>query len=123
MTTVIPIRRGVMGKPWSAGEWEFLCQWYGDHHGKPLELTALAHALGRSRVAVCIMARHLGLTEKSGRGRGRKPRAKHATKEARYAAIGAATKEWQRVHGHPRGALGMKHTPEAKAKMRVGQHR
>lgn len=99
------------GKVWSLGELEYLSQWYLAHQGKALDLANLARNLGRSAVAVSIMARHLGLTEQR-RQRPSKRRAKYATVAERRAAIGRATRERIARVGHPRGARGMKRTAE-----------
>lgn len=83
---------------------------------RPVDLDGLAKDLGRDKANVCRKARSLGLTnQRRAKVEQRKPTRKHATPEEARAAIGAATKARIAAKGHPRGALGLTHTPEAKA--------
>jgi hypothetical protein len=79
--------------------------------------------IGRSRQAVGHRATTLGIgPERRAQSReARQP--KYATVEARNAAIGQATKERIARDGHPRGALGLQHTPEHLARMADGARR
>lgn len=81
----------------------------------------LANRLGRSLVTVTRKARELGLTDsKRARLPLGAPRAsdpKFATMDEYLAYRSEASRKQIAEHGHPRGALGMKHTPEAKARM------
>ena len=88
---------------------------------KPIDLAGLAKKLGRDKANVCRKARALGLTNQR-RPRAEKiapPKNKYKTIEDARKAIGLATARRIAENGHPRGALGMKHTVEAKEKMRA----
>lgn len=111
-------------KSWSKAELTILCAWYADRDGKPLDLPSLCFSLpGRSYMAIALKANDLGLgdyqREKVLRVDGMRPSdlrrlPKYATAEERNVAIGAATRAYIRIYGHPRGALGMKHTESTK---------
>ncbi len=87
-------------------------------------LIELAEELGRNKSDVSTIAKSMGLTRYSRqvapRVNGLRPcdikaLPMFATKEERSAHTSIRVKKWIAEHGHPRGALGMKHTPEAKA--------
>lgn len=105
---------------WTDAELAALVKAYRDADGEPIDIAALAARMGRSHASVAVKASRLGLGD-YGRNRipgGEKPTPpKFATEEERRAAIGAATRERIARNGHPRGALGMKHTPETLAKV------
>ena len=86
-----------------------------------LNLSALAKRLGRDKANVCRKARQLGLT-KQDRPKVAQPALKvgprFANKEDRAAATSAWVKAAIAKNGHPRGALGLKHTEEAKKAMK-----
>jgi hypothetical protein len=87
-------------------------------------LAALADRLGRNKPNVCRKARELGLTDqRREKVVERKPTRKFATDEELRSHISASRKAWIAANGHPRGALGLKHTPEAKAKMLAATRR
>ena len=70
-------------------------------------LEELARKLGRTKTFSCRKARALGLTDISNRPMSEKVKAK----------ISDSTKKWIREKGHPRGALGMKHTEATKKEL------
>ena len=72
---------------------------------KPVDLPALEKELGMLRSNISREARKMGLTD---------PTRKRAIDGV---AISERIKKQWATQGHPRGALGMKHTPEAKQKM------
>lgn len=112
-------RNAHWGKRWSDAEVAELIALYSDR-SKPIDLAGLATRLGRDKANVCRKARGLGLTNQR-RPRAEKtaaPKNKHPTIEAARAAISEATKARIAANGHPRGALGMRHTKETKAKLR-----
>lgn len=94
--------------------------WYESRKGGALDLDGLASLIGRPKPDVCEAARKLGLTERN-RKPGRKPRRKYATDEESRQAIGKAASERIKTNGHPRGALGMKHSPETRERISVSQ--
>lgn len=81
--------------------------------------------MGRTYAAVALRASKLGLAdqrrESVGKINGRYPsRApKYETTEERNRATGERMREWFKLHGHPRGALGMMHSEETKR--RIGE--
>lgn len=109
----------MMRQMWSAGDVSELRRFYPSYRRFEVSAAELCSMFGRTLDAVQIKASKLGLTEPAARTKPKRiPRLpKHATDEARRAAVGAATKRWQAEHGHPRGALGMKHTEAMKQKM------
>lgn len=93
---------------WSANELEKLVSFYsrpGAGGRDTLGLDALARDLGRAKSNVCRKARSLGLTDQS---RGLESR------EARERLGERVRRQWAEK-GHPRGALGMVHSPETRA--------
>ena len=73
--------------------------------GLPVDLPRLERETGMHRTNICRFARQRGLTDP------------HRKKAVDSAAIGARIKRLFREQGHPRGALGMKHTLTARAKI------
>ena len=109
-------------EPWTSDEVARLQQAYsGAVYGAQINLDALAHSLGRMKSNVCRKARDLGLTNiarplKAPEDR-RIRRPMFETKEALSKHISGRVKSYLKEHGHPKGSLGMKHTPETKAKI------
>jgi len=102
---------------WTDVEVETLKKWYRWHASKKVNLPAIAKVLDRTLNAVGLKAEELGLTNiyrKGGKGR-----RKYFNEKERKIGSAKAHKEWLETHEHPRGALGMKHTPETKAKMKA----
>lgn len=106
-------------KDWSDAEIEKLKDAYSCiEFSEQINLSALAFGFGRSKANVCRKARSLGLTNisrvlKSPDNRKvRKP--KFTSKEERSKNTSEKTKKWIAENGHPRGALGMKHSEETK---------
>lgn len=86
---------------------------------KDIDLDAFAKKIGKQKSNVCRKARNLGLTNIN------RPKInpsqklpvkqkKYATDEERNLAISERMKKYFAINGHPRGALGMKHTDESK---------
>lgn len=83
---------------------------------KPVALSALASSLGRNKANVCRKARELGLTnQRRAKVFEKKPSRKYATDAERSAAQSASSKAWIAKNGHPRGALGLRHSDATKA--------
>ena len=82
------------------------------YSGTAIGLNALAAEIGKHKSNVSRKARELGLTR---RGR------LHTAETAR--GIGKKTKTRIAAHGHPRGMLGKKHSPEARARMVASQRK
>ncbi|HXI17011.1 MAG TPA: hypothetical protein VNM48_11625, partial [Chloroflexota bacterium] len=108
---------------WTSEQVHQLCDWYAERAGLYTDIRVLAERLGRSYMAVALKANELGF----GDFRRKSPlppkprvqswKTKYPTlAEARAARI-AAKKAWYLTHEHPRGALGMKHSDEARRKM------
>lgn len=89
--------------------------------GCQIGLDRLAAEFGRHKANISRKARALGLTDMSRKKKEiRKIRVpKFATVEELRRAQSERAKRYIAEKGHPRGALGMKHTEEAKAKMAV----
>lgn len=105
--------------PWSDEEIAALRLAYSAECTAEMRLSELAARFGRNAGNISRKARGLGLTDRHRVGvrpadrKIRRP--KFATKEELSADLSRRAREYIRVHGHPRGALGMKHTPETKA--------
>ena len=106
--------------PWTEAELAMLREAYAvDRPASEINLPGLERRLGRLKSNICRKARELGLTNqqrpkidpKNKKIRG--PR--FATAKERSAHVSATRKAWIAANGHPRGALGMRHTAETKA--------
>lgn len=93
----------------------------GVKFSKEIDLPALALKIGKHKSNVCRKARSLGLTDIGRPGiqpdKRKVRKAKFETAEDRSKNMSLVRKEWFKTHDHPRGALGLKHSVEAKAKM------
>lgn len=104
---------------WSDAEIASLTALYKAHEGAIVPLAEWAEAHGRTASKAQHKAYKLGITQPD------RPRhlprkiklPKWSTDEDRKAALSRATRERLATVGHPRGALGLKHTAESKAKM------
>jgi len=104
-------------RAWDEAELAELRAAYVNAEG-PVDLAGLAERLGRDKANVCRKARALGLTNQSrAKVEQRKPTRKHSTEAEARAAIGEATRARIAAQGHPRGAAGMRHSPEALAEI------
>jgi hypothetical protein len=118
---------GCVRNCWTDADVDLLRAWYARANAHPgsMHLDDLATMLGRHKSNVARKARALGLTdhrrlwaERDEHGlracdRTRLP--KFTDESARRAHQGTETRERLARDGHPRGALGMKHTDETKA--------
>lgn len=105
---------------WSEGELAKLKAAYERAtSGNQIGLDQLAAEMGRHKTNVSRKARALGLTDMSRKKKEcRKVKLrKFATDEELRRFHSEKAKRYIAENGHPRGALGMKHTEEAKAKM------
>lgn len=102
-------------------EIEIVRRWYTEHAGRPLDVQGLAALVGNREAGnVCRKARELGLTNPrrtyggggSRGGRTHRPLAEYL--KVRATEVSGKTRAWIAQHGHPRGALGMKHSVESK---------
>lgn len=111
-------RGGIVGPhDWSQAELDALRAAYACGSEAPVGLAALAERLGRNKANVCRKAREHGLTNIR-RAKTLNPASKarmFECEEQRRAYQSAVTKERHAKNGHPRGALGMKHSQETKA--------
>lgn len=96
--------------------------WYEQRDGQKLMLDELARIVGKNRQQIARKAGEMGLTKRS-RPTGRKSKRKHPTIEAARAAISEASRKRIAEKGHPRGALGMRHTDESRAKISASQRK
>lgn len=94
-----------MGNPVTDADRQAIRSYYETTPREDFDLKALSLSLGRTKPFVCRLAGEMGLTQKHA------PMSKNAIKARRIGSIG----KWSR-HPHPRGALGMHHTEENKAK-------
>jgi hypothetical protein len=112
---------------WTAQELDILRDWYGAHDTcKEFSLEVLAERLGRLKSNVSRKARELGLTnqtrKKTATRKGPRPN-KYASKEELKKATSDRVKKHIQENGHPRGALGMKHTDKVKTESRARSRR
>jgi len=77
---------------------------YETHDGENFDLAAFAKSMGRTKALIAREAQRLGLTRRN----------RIQREEVRKASGRKLSAIW-REKGHPRGALGMKHTDETKA--------
>ena len=107
-------------RPWAEQEIALLRAAYGSRESS-VRLTSIAKRLHRDKSNVCRKARQLGLTNQNrpkdaqltffqtwGRAR------QFESEDERRRAVSAQRKKWIAEHGHPRGALGMRHTDETR---------
>jgi hypothetical protein len=95
---------------WTDAEIAKLIAWYvrpGGHAKDTLRLDVLAKELGREKGNVCRKARTLGLTKMA------RPVALDESRKI----MSERQKRHLAEHGHPRGALGLKHSPETRKKL------
>ena len=104
---------------WSEKEVSILKEFYSSASTSwSMNLQDLADQLDRSKSNVCRKARQLGLTNNARKKTDEpKRRAKFSSDEERRKARSERMKLWLQKNGHPRGALGMKHTEETKEKI------
>jgi hypothetical protein len=93
-----------MGSPLSQEDRAFIREYYETTPRADFDLVWLASKLGRTKPFVCREAGRMGLTRISA------PRSDKTREKAKITHAG----KWSR-YPHPRGALGMVHTPETKA--------
>jgi hypothetical protein len=105
--------------PWSKEELCILKDAYNNATiNKDIKLDGLAKCLGRHKTNISRKARALGLTNIARkRVHVLKPQNKYSSKEELKKAMSEKQKKWIKENGHPRGALGLKHTEESKKKM------
>lgn len=100
------------GSNWSEEELLILRKWYETHSSSAsFSLTELAATLNRPRANVSRKARSIGLSNKN------RPKPEFRERMAQQMA------EYIQKNGHPRGALGLKFTPEALAKISKASRR
>ncbi len=81
---------------------------------KNLDLSGLAARLGRDKTLICNEARKMGLTNMRRRDPIDDKRMFKGDEEAYARYCSERGKKWIAENGHPRGALGMKHSDETK---------
>lgn len=115
-------RHRLLGSPfWTEDDVMTLRAWYEKRAGHLIEPEKLAQVLDRSLMAVMLKASELGFGDRH-RTNGRKERVRQfQTDEDRNAATSKRMRAYLAEHGHPRGALGMRHTVESKSAMSHGQ--
>ena len=106
---------------WTDSEVQILIDAYNSA-GKDgvLDLDSLSEKLGRHKTNICRKAKEIGLETNQARRivEERKVRSKKfQTEEERRAANSERVKKYLADNGHPRGALGMKHSDETKQKI------
>lgn len=104
-------------KPWQI---ELVRERYmNENHRNKLDLNGLAEILGKNKSQVCKLAAGMGLTTMNRTVQIRRNAPKFKTKEELSAHISKCRTEWIAKNGHPRGALGMKHSKETKEAMSI----
>ena len=97
-------------QPWTEEEITALVAHYNACVGKPLNLDTFASSMGRVPSNISRKARKLGMTAR-----------KRDRSDEHCRALGEGISKRWAERGHPRGALGMKHTIESRAKMSEAQ--
>jgi hypothetical protein len=103
------VPRDLTFRLWTEPEKAVVRAYYEARGGSPkgeFDLKALATSLGRDHHEVCQMAGKLGLTEQ---GRG--------VSEELVEQMTVRNRKWHAENEHPRGMLGVRHTPETLAKI------
>jgi len=119
---------------WTADEDAVLREWYARPIHPKGFLVALTAELGRTRASVALRASHLGITDWYARKvavyADRKAQQRRVyvstarfTRAERSAFQSAAVRQWIATHGHPRGALGMKHSKQTLALLAAASRR
>ena len=105
-------------RPWSDEELDKLRAFYARATDRrSMQLGVFAASLGRDKANVCRKARALGLTNQR-RGEGRTDRRMFkGDRAALRQHISEVRTEWLRTHEHPRGALGITHSDETRARI------
>lgn len=115
--------RGLLrANPWTPEELQALRDLYAANEcARDLNLQAFSDLVGRLKSNVCRKARELGLTHQKRPkipGSERKDTGpRFATDADRKAHLSKSTKERLARDGHPRGALGMKHSAETRSRI------
>lgn len=108
-----------MSRPWSEDEIAAIRHAYeAAKSSEGLAIRALSDRLGRTYASVTLKASKLGITSYERpkvAERKEKPAPMFATDTERRAATGARIKQMIAERGHPRGALGLKHTPATRS--------
>lgn len=118
-------RRGLLNKEfkWSSADVELLKLYYESAEVKSeIKLDELAKKLNRLKSNICRKARSLGLTNHKLdvlRPENKKNRNKYDNQMDRSLAASANSKKWHAENEHPKGALGMKHSPATKKKISI----
>lgn len=114
-------------RPWSEWEVASLIAVYSTYTvASDMQLDALATKLGRHKTNVSRKARSLGLTniKRKKTLEPKQPRQrKYATDADLSMAISLRIKKYIATNGHPRGALGLRHSSEAKKKISAASKR
>ncbi len=107
-----------LARKWTPTELELLKRFYATTG--PIDLTRLTKLLRRDRANICRKARALGMTDKK-RIKNPQPHLDFGiaqlSREQQSAFLSKRAKQHIAKNGHPRGALGMKHSEETKARM------
>lgn len=94
---------------WTTDEDEKLTSLYEQQSSAEVfDLNFIAQQMSRTRISIAHRSSRLGLTNRQ--------RTNNHTAEARLEGANKH-KEHYKIHGHPRGALGYRHTPETLAKL------
>jgi hypothetical protein len=108
----------VVDRKWTDDEVQKISAAYTAQHSKDIDLPGLSAELGRPKTSISRKARELGLTDISRpvkRPEDKRIRkAMFTSEQERRLAQSEQTKARIAKYGHPRGALGMKHTQQAK---------
>lgn len=106
-----------MPRRWTAEEYAVVQEHYERAGDEPVDIEAIAKALGRSYASVALKASRRGWA-KQDRNKipgGEKPRpTKYATREELLRAMGERTRKLWAERGHPRGMLGKRHSQQLK---------
>jgi hypothetical protein len=110
---------GVLMAAWTEAEMRALRAAYDGAGDGPLGLDAIAKSLGRQKPNICRKARQMGLTKQMRRlvAQRKDRRLFGGDKDALRKHQSERQKRLLAEKGHPRGALGMRHTPETKARI------
>lgn len=114
-------------RAWTSAEKARLRAYYDAAGNEPVDLHRLAASMGRTHASVALVASRAGLgnlaRNKVLGGAKLSPLPAYASAEERNAATSERMQRHYRENEHPRGALGMKHTPEARAAISANNKR
>lgn len=117
-------RRGLLDKSrfWTDAQIELLKDAYRADVKSEIPFDSLMLKTGKTLDAIHLKASKLGITDRHKdvlRPEDKKKRNKYANPMDRSLGLSVSRKKWHVENEHPRGALGMKHSPETKKRLSI----